>query len=91
MPLQRFGEHARRSALMALLATLFTCATVVGEGRLDLLAVQVTPVNVDALGPKVGERLPPFSLNDQTGKLRTFESVKGPKGAMIVFFRSADW
>jgi len=90
MTLQPFVERGRRSVLVALTATLlFT--TAVGEARLSLLEGQVASVNVDALGPKVGERLPPFGLNDQTGKQRTLESIAGPKGAMIVFFRSADW
>jgi hypothetical protein len=87
----RFVERARKSILVALAATPLTFATADGEARLSLLLGQVASVNVEALGPKVGERLPPFSLNDQTGKQRTFESIAGPKGAMIVFFRSADW
>jgi cytochrome oxidase Cu insertion factor (SCO1/SenC/PrrC family) len=91
MTLQPFVERARRSALVALAATLFTFATAVGQARLRLLEGQVTSVNVEALGPKVGERLPPFSLNDQTGTQRTLQSIAGPKGAIIVFFRSADW
>ena len=91
MMLQPFVERARTSALVALAATLFTFATAVGEARLSLPRGQVASVSVEALGPKVGERLPPFSLNDQNGKLQTLESIAGPKGAMIVFFRSADW
>jgi hypothetical protein len=91
MMLQPFVERPRTSALVVLAATLFTVATAVGEARLGLLRGQVASVNVEALGPKVGERLPPFSLNDQAGKQRTLESIAGPKGAMIVFFRSADW
>ena len=43
------------------------------------------------LGPQVDERAPDFSLTDQNGKLWTLQSVMGPKGAMIVFIRSADW
>jgi hypothetical protein len=43
------------------------------------------------LGPQVGERVPDFSLKDQNGKTRTLQSIMGPKGAMLVFFRSADW
>ena len=91
MMVQPFEERARRSALAALAATLLAFATAVGEARLSLLRGQVDSVNVEALGPKVGERLPPFSLNDQIGKQRTLESIAGPKGAMIVFFRSVDW
>ena len=52
---------------------------------------QAAAVNVDAIGPKVGERVPPFSLKDQNGSERTLDSIMGPKGAMLVFFRSADW
>jgi peroxiredoxin len=35
--------------------------------------------------------MPDFALRDQDGKSRTLQSVLGPKGAAIVFFRSADW
>ncbi len=48
-------------------------------------------IDLSKLGPKIGERVPDFSLNDQTGTTRTLKSVMGPKGAMLVFFRSADW
>jgi hypothetical protein len=50
-----------------------------------------TPVDIDALGPKVGDRLPGFSLPDQHGHEHSLQSLLGPKGAVIVFFRSADW
>jgi hypothetical protein len=43
------------------------------------------------LGPKVGDRAPDFSLRDQRGVTRTLRSTFGPKGAVLVFFRSADW
>jgi len=35
--------------------------------------------------------VPDFTLADQHGRKRTLQSVMGPKGAMIVFYRSADW
>jgi hypothetical protein len=47
--------------------------------------------DVQKLGPQVGARVPDFSLTDQNGQLHTLRSVMGPKGAMLVFFRSADW
>ena len=50
-----------------------------------------TRVDVSALGPQVGERVPDFSLQDQNGKTWTRQSIMGPKGAMLVFVRSADW
>jgi hypothetical protein len=48
-------------------------------------------IDVSKLGPQVGDRVPDFSLSDQTGKVRTLQSVMGTKGAMLVFVRSADW
>ena len=44
-----------------------------------------------SVGPKVGERVPDFSLPDQHGTTRTLRSAFGPKGAVLVFYRSADW
>ena len=49
------------------------------------------PIDVSKLGPQVGERVPDFNLKDQNGKSWTLPSIMGPKGAMLVFFRSADW
>jgi hypothetical protein len=42
-------------------------------------------------GPEVGQKIPPFRAPDQTGKIQDFNSVRGPKGAAVYFFRSADW
>ena len=49
------------------------------------------PIDVAALGPQVGERVPDFSLPDQHGRMQTLQSVMREKGAMILFHRSADW
>jgi hypothetical protein len=48
-------------------------------------------IDVSKLGPQVGDRVPDFSLPDQTGKIQTIQSIMGPRGAMLVFQRSADW
>ena len=42
-------------------------------------------------GPAVGSPLPDFSAPDQGGRIQTLKSIMGPKGAMLVFYRSADW
>ncbi len=42
-------------------------------------------------GPKIGERIPDFTALDQSGALLSFDDIKGPNGAMILFHRSADW
>jgi cytochrome oxidase Cu insertion factor (SCO1/SenC/PrrC family) len=48
-------------------------------------------IDVSKLGPQVGEQVPDFSLPDQHGTSRTLQSIMGPRGAMLVFVRSADW
>ena len=50
-----------------------------------------TPIDISRLGPQVGQLVPDFNLKDQSGKSWTRQSILGPKGAMLVFFRSADW
>ena len=42
-------------------------------------------------GPEIGQAVPPFSMADQTGATQTLKSVMGPKGVLLVFYRSADW
>ena len=54
-------------------------------------AQTIAPVDVSALGPQVGETVPDFALPDQTGAVRTLDSIMGERGAMVVFHRSADW
>jgi len=60
---------------------------------LALVFAQTLPQKIDVskLGPQVGERVPDFSLKDQSGKTWTLQSIMGPKGAWLVFIRSADW
>jgi len=58
-------------------------------------ADQTTPspirIDVAKLGPQGGQRVPDFSLKDQNGTTRTLRSIMGPRGAVVVFIRSADW
>ncbi len=54
-------------------------------------AQQPPAVDLAAIGPKVGEVVPDFELRDQSGTPRRLSSLLGPKGAMLVFYRSADW
>ena len=56
-----------------------------------VMAQSPTRIDVSKLGPQVGERVPDFTLKDQNGKTWTLQSIMGPKGAMLVFYRSADW
>lgn len=50
------------------------------------------PLDKDAqTGPAVGSKIPTFEAIDQSGKHRTFETLRGPKGLALLFVRSADW
>jgi peroxiredoxin len=53
-------------------------------------AVAQTP-NLTPSGIAVGQQIPSLAANDQSGHPQTFESLRGPKGLLILFSRSADW
>jgi hypothetical protein len=74
---------------MALGCLLALGAAVGSAARQQPNATQM--VDVERVGPKVGEALPEFSLRDQNGHVESLKSLLGPRGAVIVFFRSADW
>jgi hypothetical protein len=57
----------------------------------QLQAQERTRIDVSRLGPQVGSRVPDFKLPDQSGTVRTLQSIMGRRGAMLVFIRSADW
>ena len=42
-------------------------------------------------GPEVGQKIPAFSAMDQTGRIRNFDSLRGPNGLVLFFNRSVDW
>lgn len=54
-------------------------------------AAQAPPIDVERLGPQVGQVVPDFSAVDQFGRTQTLKSIVGPNGAMLIFNRSADW
>ena len=56
-----------------------------------MLAIAVLEGQNIKTGPAVGNKVPDFSAQDQEGRRQTLKSVSGPKGTMLVFFRSADW
>ena len=58
---------------------------------LSLVAVAALCGQNIKTGPAAGSPAPAFSALDQAGRTRTLQSIMGPKGAMLVFFRSADW
>ncbi len=59
--------------------------------RLGIALAGVLLMAAVPTGPEVGEKVPDFRLRDQNGNEKTLASILGPKGAMLVFVRSADW
>jgi hypothetical protein len=43
------------------------------------------------LGLEVGQKAPAFSATDQFGREQSNETLKGSRGTVLLFFRSADW
>jgi cytochrome oxidase Cu insertion factor (SCO1/SenC/PrrC family) len=77
--------------LRILLAIVVLSAALVAQAPSASQTTSRTKIDVSKLGPQVGERVPDFALSDQSGKMWTLQSIMGPKGAMLVFVRSADW
>jgi hypothetical protein len=61
-------------------------------GTLEGNTVHVASLKMHiAIGLGVGQKAPDFSARDQFGRPQTLETLKGPKGTVLLFFRSADW
>ena len=56
-----------------------------------LLGQTALPSQASGIGPAVGSRIPAFETIDHQGKTQDFESLRGPRGLLLVFQRSADW
>ncbi|HEY2645716.1 MAG TPA: peroxiredoxin family protein [Candidatus Acidoferrales bacterium] len=66
--------------------------SVTVRGRLDGNTIHAVSIKRFAdVGLRTGEKAPEFSAPDQFGKTQTLESLRGPKGVVLLFYRSADW
>jgi len=65
--------------------------TVTVRGALDDDTIRVSSVELMSIGLAVGQRAPAFSARDQFGRMQTLDTLKGPNGTVLLFFRSADW
>ena len=84
--------NAIRTSFLARLMKKFIISIIVATSASILVAQSPgQKIDLSKLGPQVGERIPDFSLRDQNGKPWNLQSIMGPKGAMLVFYRSADW
>ena len=66
--------------------------SVTVEGTLHDNAIQVSRIaELTSIGLEPGESAPRFSLRDQFSRLQDLSTLKGSKGTVLLFFRSADW
>jgi len=65
--------------------------TVTVRGALDGDTIQMASIELMSIGLAVGQKAPAFSVHDQFGRIQTLETLKGAKGTVLLFFRSADW
>jgi hypothetical protein len=65
--------------------------TVTVHGTLDDDTIQVASAELMSIGLAVGQKAPDFSARDEFGRVQTLETLKGPNGTVLLFFRSADW
>ena len=68
-----------------------TLSSLVFGFSMSAIAQSPITIDVNSLGPQVGEYVPNFNLPDQNGQAQTLDSIMGPNGAMLLFHRSADW
>lgn len=66
--------------------------SVTVEGSLRNNTIQVTSIKMlTAIGLDVGDKAPALSAPDQFCREQNLTTLKGPKGTVPLFFRSADW
>jgi peroxiredoxin len=57
----------------------------------SIAARRMTETPLSNVGLPIGAQIPMFRALDQDGNEQTFDSIRGPNGAVIYFYRSADW
>ncbi|MFY9527387.1 MAG: hypothetical protein WBC04_11750 [Candidatus Acidiferrales bacterium] len=65
--------------------------SVTVRGTLDAGTIHVASIELMSIGLAVGQKAPAFSTSDQLGRVQTLDTLKGTKGTVLLFFRSADW
>ena len=66
--------------------------SVTVEGTLHGNTINVGAIKkLTSIGLDAGQKAPAFSARDQFGREQNLETLKGPKGTVLLFFRSADW
>ena len=77
------------------IATALLFSVGVSVAAIMLASGQEKHATADSLAPavglEIGQPAPAFALTDQCGHEQSNQTLKGAKGTVILFFRSADW
>ena len=66
--------------------------SVTVSGSLEENTIRVSSLELmTSIGLPVGRHAPAFSARDQFGHEQNLETLRGPHGTVLLFFRSADW
>jgi peroxiredoxin len=66
--------------------------SVTVQGTLEGNALHVSSIQkFSEVGLRAGQKAPEFSAIDQFGKTQTLATLRGSKGTVLLFYRSADW
>jgi peroxiredoxin len=66
--------------------------SVIVHGTLDGNTIRGASIKaLTSFGLDVGQKAPAFSARDQFGREQTLDTLKGSKGTVLLFYRSADW
>jgi cytochrome oxidase Cu insertion factor (SCO1/SenC/PrrC family) len=85
---QRDGVEsgAKVKIRIAVLISVGFLATASGQESRQTSEAVARPI-----GLEIGQQAPAFALMDQFGHEQSNKTLKGPKGTVLLFFRSADW
>jgi len=75
---------------MRVITTMICLLGILGAGMAEEKAPAQQSV-ASRVGLPVGAKAPRIALRDQFGRTQTNETLKGTKGTILLFFRSADW
>ncbi len=77
--------------LSQVLFSLLACGAALAQDVRPRLRPLNDQSNNFKSGPAVGAHIPDFEAVDIDGKRQTFDTLRGPRGLVLVFARSADW
>ena len=84
-------QHMIALCGLALLLASATSLRISSDGDEAAQRASASTRAIKDVGPRMGERVPDFAATDHQGRPQTLASVLGKNGAMLVFYRSADW